>query len=72
MNVLVNNAGFGLFSPIEDVTLDQVKKQFETNFFGIVRLTKEVLPIMRKQRSGTIVNLSSIFGRVGTQPCVCR
>ena len=72
MDVLVTNAGYGMFSPIEDVTLDQVKKQFETNFFGDVRLTKEVLPIMRKQRSGTIVNLSSIFGRVGTQPCVCR
>jgi NAD(P)-dependent dehydrogenase (short-subunit alcohol dehydrogenase family) len=65
IDVLVNNAGYGLFSPIEDVTLDQVKDQFETNFFGVVRVTKEALPIMRKQRKGTIVNLSSGAGRVG-------
>jgi NAD(P)-dependent dehydrogenase (short-subunit alcohol dehydrogenase family) len=65
INVLVNNAGYGLFSPIEDVTLDQVKEQFETNFFGVVRVTKEALPIMRKQRKGTIVNVSSGAGRVG-------
>jgi short-subunit dehydrogenase len=62
----VNNAGYDLFSPIEDVTLNQVKEQFETNFFGVVRLTKELLPIMRKQKKGTIVNVSSVGGRVGT------
>ena len=65
IDVLVNNAGYGLFSPIADVTLDEVKEQFETNFFGVVRVTKEVLPIMRKQRKGTIVNVSSAAGRIG-------
>jgi NAD(P)-dependent dehydrogenase (short-subunit alcohol dehydrogenase family) len=65
VDVLVNNAGYGLFSSIEDVTLDQIKKQFETNFFGVIRLTKEVLPAMRKNRKGTIVNVSSAVGKVG-------
>jgi NAD(P)-dependent dehydrogenase (short-subunit alcohol dehydrogenase family) len=46
IDVLVNNAGYVLFSPIEDITVDQVKEQFETNFFGVVRVTKEVLPII--------------------------
>ena len=64
IDILINNAGYGLFSPIEDITLDQVKEQFETNFFGVVRLVKEVLPVMRKQRNGIIVNVSSGAGRV--------
>ena len=64
IDVIINNAGYGLFSPIEDITLDQVKEQFETIFFGVVRLVKEVLPVMRKQRNGIIVNVSSGAGRV--------
>jgi len=66
IDVLVNNASYGLFSPLEEVTLDQIKEQFETNFFGIVRIVKEVLPVMRKQRNGIIVNVSSVGGKVGT------
>ena len=65
IDVLVNNAGYGLLSPIEDATLDQVKELFETNFFGVVRVIKKVLPIMRRQKKGTIVNVSSNVGRVG-------
>ena len=65
VDVLVNNAGWGLFGCIEDISIDELKAQFETNFFGIVRLIQEVAPIMRKQGSGIIVNISSVAGRIG-------
>jgi NAD(P)-dependent dehydrogenase (short-subunit alcohol dehydrogenase family) len=65
IDVIVNNAGYGLFSPIEDMTLGQVKKQFETNFFGAIRVMHEVIPTMRRQRNGTIVNVSSVAGSIG-------
>lgn len=65
IDILVNNAAYGLFFPIEDVTLDQVKEQFETNFFGAIRVMHAVMPTMRIQRSVTIVNVSSLAGRVG-------
>jgi NAD(P)-dependent dehydrogenase (short-subunit alcohol dehydrogenase family) len=65
IDVLVNNAGYGLFSPLEDVTLDQVREQFETNFFGAIRVMREVMPTMRRQRNGIIVNVSSLVGRIG-------
>jgi NAD(P)-dependent dehydrogenase (short-subunit alcohol dehydrogenase family) len=65
IDILVNNAAYGLFFPIEDVTLDQVKEQFETNFFGAIRVMHAVMPTMRIQRSETIVNVSSLAGRVG-------
>jgi NAD(P)-dependent dehydrogenase (short-subunit alcohol dehydrogenase family) len=63
IDVLVNNAGFALAGFAEDVTLDELRRQFETNFFGTVSLTKAVLPVMRKARAGRILMLSSIAGR---------
>jgi len=65
IDVLINNAGYGMFGPIEDITTEDVKLQFETNFFGVIRLIKEIVPIMRKQGNGTIVNISSMVGRFG-------
>ena len=66
IDLLVNNAGFAMAGFVEDLTLEEYRRQFETNFFGMVSLTKEVLPAMRQQRSGRIVNISSIAGRTGT------
>jgi NAD(P)-dependent dehydrogenase (short-subunit alcohol dehydrogenase family) len=65
IDVLVNNAGYGLFGSLEDMSVEEIKKQFETNFFGVIRVTKQVLPIMREQNSGIIVNVSSVGGRIG-------
>ena len=65
IDVLVNNAGWGLWGCVEDVSVDEFKAQFETNFFSIIRLIQEVTPTMRKQGSGTIVNVSSVAGRIG-------
>ena len=65
IDVLVNNAGYGQFGCTEDVSINDFRKQFETNFFSIVRIIQEVSPIMRKQNSGIIVNISSVVGRMG-------
>lgn len=65
LDVLINNAGYGMFGPIEEITTDEVKKQFETNFFGTIRVIKAIVPIMRKQGNGIIVNISSMVGRFG-------
>jgi NAD(P)-dependent dehydrogenase (short-subunit alcohol dehydrogenase family) len=65
IDLLVNNAGYGLFGSLEDISLEEIKAQFETNFFGVIRVTQQVLPVMRKQKSGTIVNVSSVGGRIG-------
>lgn len=65
LDVLVNNAGYGQFGCTEDVSVDDFRKQFETNFFSIIRIIQEVSPIMRNQNSGIIVNISSVIGRMG-------
>jgi len=65
IDLLVNNSGYGLTGAFEDLSLDEIKTQYETNVFGLIRTTQEVLPIMRKQRSGMIVNISSGAGRFG-------
>lgn len=62
IDVLVNNAGYGLGGGIEEPSEDQIRTQFETNVFGVIRVMREVLPVMRKQKSGHILNLSSIGG----------
>lgn len=66
IDILINNAGYGSYGAIEDVSLMEAKKQFEVNLFGVARLTQLVLPGMRKQRSGRIINISSMGGRVTT------
>ena len=65
IDVLVNNAGWGLWGCVEDVSINEFKAQFDTNFFSIIKLIQEVVPTMRKQGSGTIVNVSSVVGRIG-------
>ncbi|HEU4823569.1 MAG TPA: SDR family oxidoreductase [Nitrososphaeraceae archaeon] len=65
IDVLVNNAGYGLIGAFEDLSIDEIKNQYETNLFGLIRVTQAVLPIMRNQQSGTIVNVSSGAGLFG-------
>ncbi|HEX6467099.1 MAG TPA: SDR family oxidoreductase [Terriglobales bacterium] len=65
IDLLVNNAGFALAGFAEDMTLEELRKQFETNFFGHVAMTKAVLPAMRAQRSGHVIMVSSILGQLG-------
>lgn len=66
IDVLVNNAGYGVFGPLEGVTAEQLERQFKVNFFGMANVIRHVLPFMRQRKSGTIVNLSSIGGRIAS------
>jgi len=59
---VVNNAGAGVFGAAEETSITQAQQLFETNFFGLVRLTREVLPYLRAQRSGRIINIGSVLG----------
>lgn len=65
IDILVNNAGYSLVGALEQLSMDEIKEEFETNFFGIIKLIQKVLPLMRKQRSGRIINVSSLAGRIG-------
>jgi NAD(P)-dependent dehydrogenase (short-subunit alcohol dehydrogenase family) len=64
VGTLVNNAGFGVYGPVEEVPMSEVRREFETNVFGLGRLTQLVLPAMRAARQGRIVNVSSMGGRL--------
>src|SRR5260370_11475298 len=65
LDVLVNNAGYGNIGSIEDTSLEDIRAQIETNLFGVINVTKAAIPVLREQRSGHIIQLSSIGGRVG-------
>ena len=65
LDVLVNNAGMGITGPVEDTPTNEMRKVFETNFFGAIDMMKAVMPQMRKQQSGTIINITSIAGYMG-------
>jgi NAD(P)-dependent dehydrogenase (short-subunit alcohol dehydrogenase family) len=65
LDVLVNNAGYGNVSPVEDTSLAEFRAQIETNLFGVIILTKAVLPYFRERRSGRIIQITSIAGRIG-------
>ena len=62
---MVNNAGYGLVGAFEDQSMDEIRRQFETNYFGVIRVMQSVFPLMRKQKFGIIVNISSGAGRFG-------
>lgn len=65
LDIVVNSAGFGLAGALEDTSIEEAKQQFETNFFGVLRICRAVLPIMRRQRYGYLVNVGSIGGVLG-------
>lgn len=66
IDVLWNNAGFGLWGAVEDISIERAKNQFDVNLFGLARITQEVLPFMRERKEGIIINTSSVGGRIYT------
>ncbi len=66
VDVLINNAGFALFGAMEDINIADARYQFEVNLFGLAQLTQQLLPAMRRKRSGRIINISSMAGRMYT------
>lgn len=66
LDVLINNAGYAIYGAVEDTSLDDARRQFEVNLFGVAALTKAVLPLMRKQGRGRILNISSMGGKIYT------
>ncbi|MDR0748841.1 MAG: SDR family NAD(P)-dependent oxidoreductase [Tannerellaceae bacterium] len=66
IDILINNAGYGEYGAIEDVSMENARKQMDVNLFGLARVTQLVIPHMRKQKSGKIVNITSIGGKVAT------
>lgn len=66
VDALINNAGYGLWGAVETISIDEAKRQFDVNIFGLAYLTKKIIPIMRKQKSGKIINMSSMGGKVYT------
>lgn len=64
LHVLINNAGFGIAGSVEDTTAAEAHQQFDTNFFGVLRMCNQVVPIMRRQHKGLIINVSSVAGLI--------
>lgn len=69
IDVLVNNAGYSLLGNFEELPIEEIERQFATNFWGVAYLMRAALPVMRKQRSGHIINISSVAGVVGLKHC---
>ena len=65
LDILINNAGYGIFAAIQDLSVEQYEQMINTNYLGVVRCTKAVLPIMIKQKSGHIINVASLAGMIG-------
>ncbi|WP_462252343.1 oxidoreductase [Ekhidna sp.] len=66
IDVLVNNAGYAVYGSVEDITVDEARRQFEVNLFGLASITKQVIPHMRSAKSGRIINISSVGGKIFT------